>query len=80
MLQSDYQKALAAFDVVLSKYPKSTKSADAMYKKALVYIYLKDYPKAKLTLIQVKQQYKNTTVARLADKKLQGIENFNNET
>ena len=80
MLQSEYQKSIAAFDVVLSKYPKSSKSSDAMYKKALVYIYLKDYAKAKQILAEVKQQYKNTTVARLADKKLQSIENFNNET
>lgn len=79
MLQSDYNKALESFDTVLNKYPKNPKAADALYKKGLVYIYQKDFAKAKDVLTKVKKQYKNTTSARLADKKLQSIENLNDD-
>lgn len=80
MIKSDYSKALEYFDIVLKDYSDNSKAADALYKKGIINIYLQDFANAKKILLEVKRQYKNTTVARLADQKLQSIENMNNES
>jgi len=67
----DFEQAIREFDLVLQKYPDSTKHADAMLKKGYCYYELKNYTKAHAVLDEVTKRFPATTAARLADKRRQ---------
>lgn len=68
-----YQKALAEFQVVLDKYPQSRKIPDALLKIGYSNYELKRYDAARQALQAVVANYPETTAARLAGERLQGM-------
>jgi tol-pal system protein YbgF len=65
----NYKLALEEFNKVLN-YPQSPKAPDASLKIGYVYYELGAYDKARKSLIDVKERYPNTSVAKLATTRL----------
>jgi len=65
-----YQTALREFKRVLERYPESPKIGDAMLKLGFTYYELKQYDKSRKLLEQVVSQFPKSTVARLAQTRL----------
>ena len=70
----NYQIALDTFQQLLSRYPSSGKSADALLKVGYCHHELGDSRKAQETLRSVIQRYPDTPVARLAQSRLRALE------
>jgi tol-pal system protein YbgF len=62
----EFEQALADFQVVIDKYPRSSKVPDALLKMGLSNYSLKRWDAARSTLTRVQQEYAETTAARLA--------------
>jgi len=62
----DFEQALADFQVVIDKYPRSSKVPDALLKMGLSNYSLQRWDAARSTLTRVQQEYAETTAARLA--------------
>jgi len=62
----DFEQALADFQVVIDKYPRSSKVPDALLKMGLSNYSLQRWEAARSTLTRVQQEYAETTAARLA--------------
>jgi tol-pal system protein YbgF len=67
--------AISSFQVVVKNFPKHHKAADAMLKLGIVEADLQHWDVAKGYLNKVIQQYPNTSGARIAENKLQQIQN-----
>ncbi|MEN8129753.1 MAG: tol-pal system protein YbgF [Pseudomonadota bacterium] len=66
-----YSSALVEFKKVLDRYPASSKVPDATLKLGFTHYELAQWDEAKRVLNSLRKQYSNTTVARLAGKRLQ---------
>lgn len=65
-----YGVAIKEFETVVSQYPASPKVADARLKIGYVYYELKNWQAARDTLAALQNDYPDTSVARLAGKRL----------
>ncbi|MDH5618108.1 MAG: tol-pal system protein YbgF [Gammaproteobacteria bacterium] len=65
-----FNEALTEFGVVLSKYPRSRKVADALLKIGYCNYEIKDWAAAREALSRVQAEYPETTAARLAGQRL----------
>ena len=66
----DFNKAIAAFEKVISKYPRSEKIAGAKLKIGLSYVNERNPAKAKEYLHQVIKEYPGTNEAEIAKDRL----------
>lgn len=67
----NFEAALAAFQVVLDKYPDSRKTADALLKLGFCNYELKRWADARAALEDVTARFADTTAARLAAQRLE---------
>lgn len=66
----DFDRALAEFQVVIDRHPRSRKVPDALLKIGYCNYELEQWPEAKVALSEVQASYPDTTAARLADQRL----------
>lgn len=66
-----YASALVEFKKVIDRYPASSKVPDATLKLGFTHYELKQWDEARRVLSSLRNQHSNTTVARLAGKRLQ---------
>ena len=72
---NDYEEALAQFQVVLSKYPRSRKLPDALLKIGYSNYELGRWAGARSALEKVRDDFPDSTAARLAEElRLAGVE------
>lgn len=69
-----FTEALAEFEVVIEKFPRSRKVPDALLKMGYCNYELKDWAAARQALIRVQEDYSDTTAARLAGQRLSRME------
>ena len=69
----NYDIALEAFQELLSAHPNSPKVADGLLKIGYTHYELKQWDQARAALVQVQQQYPDTTLARLAGSRLRSM-------
>ena len=67
----DFSTALGEFNRVVAEFPESQKVPDAMLKIGYVHYELKQWDEARNTLTAVAQRVPGTTIARLAEQRLQ---------
>ena len=70
----EFDKAIVAFDKVISSYPDSNKVADALLKRGFSEYETGDTSKAQASLNQVIEQYPDTSASRLAKVRLDRIQ------
>ena len=70
----NFNDALQSFQLVIQKYPRSSKVADALLKMGYCNYELKRWDAAKVPLDQVQADYPDTTAARLAAQRLKRME------
>ena len=73
LVKKDYPKAIEHFEVVLHQFPSSSKSAASMLKVGYAYAATGDKKEAKNRFQQVVKIYPNTPTAKLANAKLEKI-------
>lgn len=66
----DFSRALAEFQVVIDRHPRSRKVPDALLKIGYCNYELERWPEAKVALSEVQASFPDTTAARLADQRL----------
>ena len=69
-----YERALEEFNHVVSRYPASSKVPDARLKIGYTQYELGQYTQARITLTRLRAQFPNSTVAGLAQERLQRLE------
>lgn len=69
-----FERALADFEVVITKFPRSRKVPDALLKMGYCYYELEDWSAARRALARVQAEYPDTTAARLAGQRLTRME------
>jgi len=69
-----FNDALTSFLVVIEKYPRSSKVADALLKMGYCNYELKRWEAAKVPLVRVQTEFPDTTAARLATQRLKRME------
>ena len=69
-----FSEALAEFEVVITKFPRSRKVPDALLKVGYCNYELKDWAAARAALTRVQSEYPDTTAARLAGQRLTRME------
>jgi tol-pal system protein YbgF len=67
----DFSTALGEFNRVVAEFPESQKVPDAMLKIGYVHYELKQWDQARETLTEVAERVPGTTIARLAEQRLQ---------
>ena len=70
----EFDKAIVAFDKVITSYPESNKVADALLKRGFSEYETGDISKAQASLNQVIDQYPDTSASRLAKVRLDRIQ------
>ena len=70
----DFDQSIIQFEGVISNYPGSSKIADSMLKLGYTHYEKKQYDKAKTVLSELQQRYPQASAARLADKRLQRMQ------
>jgi len=65
-----FSEALAEFEVVITKFPRSRKVPDALLKMGYCNYELKEWAAAREALTRVQAKYSDTTAARLAGQRL----------
>ena len=65
-----FSEALAEFEVVITKFPRSRKVPDALLKMGYCNYELEDWAAAREALTLVQEEYSDTTAARLAGQRL----------
>lgn len=70
-VQREFAKALPEFEKVVATYPESSKLPDALLKIGYCNYELDRFDAARDALTQVRDQYRGTTAARLADQRLE---------
>lgn len=73
MTQKDFTKAITQFDIVLSKFPASSKSAPSLLKSAYALASSGKKQEAVVRLKQVIKQYPDTHTAKMAEEKLKSL-------
>ena len=69
----NYRVALETFGTLLSRFPQNQKAPDALLKTGYCQYELKQWDAAEATLNSVVETYPNTTVARLAQRRLRAL-------
>ncbi|MBK8285691.1 MAG: tol-pal system protein YbgF [Ahniella sp.] len=69
----NYRIALDTFRALLSQFPDSAKAPDAMLKVGYCHYELREWTEAERQLNDVMTRYPNTTVARLAQSRLNAL-------
>ena len=69
-----YDRALEEFQKVLDLYPTSSKVPDARLKMGYTYYELEQWEDARVTLTRLRAQFPNSTVAGLAQQRLERLE------
>lgn len=77
-VSSNYERATAEFNKVIEQYPDSSKVPDARLKLGFTYYELEQWDRARAVLDEVIRQHPNTTVARLAESRLQRMDREGN--
>ncbi|HTV51321.1 MAG TPA: tol-pal system protein YbgF [Steroidobacteraceae bacterium] len=72
-VQRDFPDAATAFRMVGDQWPGSRKAADAQLKLGYCQIELKQYAAARATLTDVAKRFPDTSAAKLAAQRLQGL-------
>lgn len=67
----EYRTALASFQQVPDRFPDSQKVPDALLKIGYVHYELQEWDRARAVLTEVVGRFPGTTIARLADQRLQ---------
>lgn len=70
----DPAAARSAFDTVIKSYPQSSKVADAMLKLGFIDYDIGQYAQARATLSEVTRTYPNSSAAKLAEKRLERMQ------
>jgi len=70
-VNKQYPQALEEFKKVVDKYPDSSKASDARLKLGFTYYELGNWDQARNTLKSLSKDESGTSIARLADKRLQ---------
>lgn len=70
-VQREFARALPEFEKVVASYPQSSKLPDALLKIGYCNYELDRFDAAREALTQVRDQYRGTTAARLADQRLE---------
>ncbi|WP_139556380.1 tol-pal system protein YbgF [Methylotetracoccus oryzae] len=70
----DPAAARSAFDTVIKSYPQSSKVADAMLKLGFIDYDIGQYAQARATLSEVMRTYPNSSAAKLAEKRLERMQ------
>lgn len=71
---NQFEKALSEFEVVIDRYPRSRKVPDALLKLGYANYELERWDEARQALTRVRQEYGDTTAARLAEQRLRRME------
>lgn len=69
-----YDEALQQFQMIIEKYPTSSKVPDARLKIGYTYYELGQWEESRVTLTRLRAQFPNSTVAGLAQQRLERIE------
>lgn len=69
----DFRTALDYFDELLARYPGSTKQGDALLKIGFSHFELQQWNEARAALEQVRSDFPNTTLSRLAEGRLRDM-------
>ena len=69
----DFRTALDLFDELLARYPGSSKEGDALLKIGFSHFELQQWNEARAALEQVRSEFPNTTLARLAEGRLRDM-------
>lgn len=69
-----FDEAIAEFEVVITKFPRSRKVPDALLKMGYCSYELKQWDAARTSLERVQAEYPETTAARLAGQRLERME------
>ncbi|MGH8503732.1 MAG: tol-pal system protein YbgF [Gammaproteobacteria bacterium] len=77
-VSANYERAATEFDKVIEHYPDSSKVPDARLKLGFTYYELQQWEKARSVLTDVTRQHPNSTVARLAESRLQRMDREGN--
>ena len=67
------EKAINSFSTVTRKYKSHHKAVDSLLKLGLIEMDKKEWAKAKVLLTELKEKYPNSSRARIAESKLQGM-------
>lgn len=70
-----FNQAIAQFDTVISDFPSSRKVGDAMLRKGFAYFEIQDYDKARAVLDRVQSQYAGRSIAALARRRIEQMDN-----
>jgi len=77
-VSGNYERATAEFRQVIERYPDSVKVPDARLKLGFTWYELEQWVQARAVLDEVTRQHPNTTVARLAESRLQRMDREGN--
>jgi len=69
----DFETARSLFANVLEIFPESSKAGDALLKLGFSHFELQQWPEARAALEQVRTQYPDTTLSRLAESRLRDM-------
>ncbi len=69
-----YDRALEEFNTVINRYPTSSKVPDARLKIGYTQYELEQYDEARVTLTRLRSQFPNSTVAGLAQERIERLE------
>ena len=69
-----YDRALEEFNTVINRYPTSSKVPDARLKIGYTQYELEQYDESRVTLTRLRSQFPNSTVAGLAQERLERLE------
>ncbi|WP_183971420.1 tol-pal system protein YbgF [Wenzhouxiangella marina] len=69
----DFRTALGYFDDLLTRYPGSSKQGDALLKIGFSHFELRQWNEARAALEQVRSEFPNSTLARLAEGRLRDM-------
>ncbi len=70
-----YERALNEFQTVIDRYPTSSKLPDARLKMGYTQYELGQYEESRVTLTRLRAQFPNSTVAGLAQERLERLDN-----
>ncbi len=73
-VSGDFEQAAAEFNKVIEQYPASSKVPDAKLKLGFTHYELQRWDQARAVLSELNQHYPNTTVAKLAENRLERMD------
>lgn len=76
LVKKDYPKSIEHFDLVLKRFPSSSKSAASLLKSGYAYVESGNNQEAKKRFQQVVATYPNTPTAQLANSKLETLKSL----